>query len=67
MLMGLVIEYVALGISIVTTVAMFGLTATLAAVINRVTLDWIKLEARKQPGVAAVRRNRLLQDEVAEC
>jgi len=67
MLMGLVIEYVALGISIITAVAMFGLTATLAAVINRVTLDWSKLKARKQPRVAAVRMNRLLQDETAEC
>ena len=65
--MGLVIEYVALGISIITAVAMFGLTATLAAVINRVTLDWSKLKARKQPRVAAVRMNRLLQDETAEC
>ena len=29
-------------------------------------LDWIKLEARKEPGVAVARRNRLLQDVIAK-
>ena len=42
MLLCLVIEYVALGISCVAAIALFGLTATLAALINRITLDWSK-------------------------
>mgnify|MGYP000754506107 FL=1 len=63
----LIVEYIALGISCATAVVLFGVTATLAALINRVTLDWSKLKKRNKPRVEAVRMGRLLQNEEADC
>lgn len=54
-LLCLVVEYSMLGISSIVAIAIFGLTATLAAIINRLTLDWSKLKSRKNPRTAAVR------------
>ena len=55
MLLCLVIEYAALGISCITAIALFGLSTTLSAVINRITLDWSKLKSRNKPRTPAVR------------
>ena len=66
-LISLAIEYCALTIycSVCVALLMFGLTPSIAAVINRITLDWGRLLSRVKPATEVMRMGTLLANEDA--
>ena len=64
-LFSLAIEYFSLNISCIVAVLMSGLTPSIAALINRITLDWGRPRNKKKPIVKAMRLGDLLANEDA--
>ena len=64
-LISLAIEYFVLMISCVRPVIMFGLTTSIWALINRITLDWGWLRNRKKPAGKVMWKGSLLANEKA--
>ena len=61
----LAIKYLALMISCVVAVFMFSLTPSIAALINKITLDWGQLWNRKKHAGEVMRLGALLANEEA--
>ena len=64
-LISLAIEYCALTIYCSVALLMFGLKPSIAALINRITLDWGRLLSRVKPATAVMRMGALLATEDA--
>ena len=64
-LISLAIEYCALTIYCSVALLMFGLTPSIAALINRITLDWGRLLSRVEPATEVMRMGALLANENA--
>ena len=58
----LLVEYSVLTASAVISVFLYGVTATLGALITRVTLNWALLKSRKNPRTEPVQMERLLSN-----
>ena len=56
----LLVEYSVLAISVVVSVFLYGATATLGALITRITLNWALLKNRKTARTETVQMERLL-------
>ena len=56
----LLIEYSVLTVSVVVSVFLYGATATLGALITRITLNWALLKNRKTARTETVQMERLL-------
>ena len=61
-LISLIIEYLAILVSCAVAVLMFGLTPTIAALVNRITLDWGRLQNGKRPAAEVMRQMKRLYD-----
>ena len=58
----LLVEYSVLTASVVISVFLYGATATLGALITRVTLNWALIKSRKNPRTEPVQMERLLSN-----
>ena len=58
----LLVEYSVLTVSVVISVFLYGATATLGALITRVTLNWALLKSQKNPRTEPVQMERLLSN-----
>ena len=56
----LLIEYSVLTISMVISVVLYGATATLGALITRLTLNWAQLKNKKRPRTDPIQLERLM-------
>ena len=56
----LLIKYSVLTVSVMISVGLFGATATLGALITRITLNWALLKSRKNPRAKPVQMERLI-------
>ena len=56
----LLVEYSVLTVSVVISVFLYGATATLGALITRVTLNWALLKSRKNPRTDTIQMEQLL-------
>ena len=56
----LLIEYSVLTISVVISVVLYGATATLGALITRLTLNWSRLKNKKRPRADPIQLERLM-------
>ena len=58
----LLIEYSVLTVSVMISAVLYGATATLGALITRITLNWALLKSRKGPRVESVQMERLVSN-----
>ena len=58
----LLVEYCVLTVSVVISVFLYGATATLGALITRVTLNWALLKSRKNPRTDTIQMEQLLSN-----
>ena len=58
----LLVEYSVLTVSVVISVFLYGATATLGALITRVTLNWALLKSRKNPRTDTIQMEQLLSN-----
>jgi len=56
----LLIEYSVLTVSVMISVVLYGATATLGALITRITLNWALLKSQKNPRTESVQMERLM-------
>jgi len=56
----LLIEYSVLTISVMISVILYGATATLGALITRISLNWARLKSRKNPRANLIQMERLM-------
>ena len=61
----LLIEYSVLTISVVISVVLYGATATLGALITRLTLNWSRLKNKKRPRADPIQLERLMPNTPA--
>ena len=61
----LMLEYLEIVISSLAALFIYGINPMIAAVINRITLDWGRMRARKRQLTEAIRMERLLNNENA--
>ena len=57
----LLIQYSVLTISVIISEVLYGATATLGALITRITLNWARLKSRKNPRANPIQMERLMQ------
>ena len=58
----LLIEYSVLTVSVMINVVLYGATATLGALIRRITLNWALLKSRKNPRAEPIQMERLISN-----
>ena len=64
----LLIEYSVLTVSVMISVVLYGATATLGALITRITLNWALLKSRKNPRAEPIQMERLISKlETCKC